>query len=73
MPAGAPGVRIQDALLTAGLNQSVVELAARYCTVRSSTFEVKVEAEIAGYKRTFHGILGRNNPRDVQVLGFYWK
>jgi general secretion pathway protein K len=73
MPAGMPGVRIQDALLTAGLNQSVVELAARYCTVRSSTFEVQVEAEIAGYKRIFHGILGRNTPRDVQILGFYWK
>jgi len=73
MPAGSLGVRIQDALLTAGLNQGVVELAARYCTVRSSTFEVKVEAEIAGYKRTFHGLLGRASPRDVQILGFYWK
>jgi general secretion pathway protein K len=72
MPAGTPGVRIQDALLTAGLNQGVVELAARYCTVRSGTFEVKVEAEIGGYKRTFYGILGRVSPRDVQVLGFYW-
>jgi general secretion pathway protein K len=73
MPAGSPGVRIQDALLSAGLNQSVVELAARYCTVRSSTFEVKVDAEIGGYKRTFHGLLARTSPRDVQVLGFYWK
>lgn len=73
MPAGSPGVRIQDALLSAGLNQSVVELAARYCNVRSSTFEVKVEAEIGGYKRTFYGLLGRNSPRDVQILGFYWK
>lgn len=73
MPAGMPGVRVQDVLLSAGLNQGVVELAARYCTVRSSTFEVEVEAEIAGYRRTFYGIIGRNSPRDVQVLGFYWK
>lgn len=73
MPAGMPGVRIQDVLLSAGLNRNVVELAARYCTVRSSTFEVQVDAEIAGYHRTFYGVVGRNNPRDVQVLEFYWK
>lgn len=73
MPAGMPGIRVQDALRSAGLNQNVVELAARYCNVRSSTFEVQVDAEIAGYKRTFYGIVGRVSPRDVQVLGFYWK
>ena len=73
MPAGLPGISVQEVLKSAMGNQSVVDLAARYCTVRSSTFEVKVEAEIGGYKRTFHGILGRNSPRDVQVLGFYWK
>ena len=73
MPAGMPGIRVQDVLLSAGLNRNVVELAARFCGVRSSTFEVQVDAEIAGYRRTFHGIIGRTNPRDLQVLGFYWK
>ncbi len=73
MPAGGPGVRIEDALNSAGLHGQAVPIAARYCTGRSSTFEVKIEAEVAGYHRTFYGILGRNSPKDVQILGFYWK
>lgn len=44
----------------------------QFCGVRSSTFEVHVDAQIAGYHRHFVGILGRNNPRDVQILSFYW-
>jgi hypothetical protein len=34
---------------------------------------VEIKAEVGGYTRTFEAILGRNNPRDVQVLTFYWK
>jgi general secretion pathway protein K len=44
----------------------------QFATVRSSTFEVHVDAHVAGYHRHFVGIIGRNNPRDVQVLSFYW-
>ena len=72
-PAGMPGIRVEDVLRSAGLNNQAVPLAARYCTVRSSTFEVQVVAEIAGYSRTFSAILGRNSPRDVQILSFSWK
>ena len=73
MPAGMPGVRVEDVLITAGLNRQAIPLAARYCGVRSSTFEVQVDAEVAGYTRRFFATLARNNVRDVQVLGFYWK
>ncbi len=45
---------------------------SQFCDVRSKTFEVKVTANIAGYKRYFAAILGRNNPRDIQILSFYW-
>jgi general secretion pathway protein K len=45
----------------------------QYCDVRSRTFEVTVEAEIAGYKREFVAIIARNSPKDVQILNFYWK
>src|ERR1041385_1367889 len=72
-PAGMPGVRVEDVLVSAGMSPQVVPFAARFCTVRSSPFEVRIDAEIAGYKRQFFAILGRNNPRDVQILGFYWK
>jgi type II secretory pathway component PulK len=45
----------------------------RLCTVRSTTFEVEVDASIGGARRTFHAILGRSNQREIQVLSFYWK
>jgi general secretion pathway protein K len=44
----------------------------QFCGVRSSTFEVQVDAQVAGYHRHFVGIIGRNNPRDLQILSFYW-
>lgn len=73
MPIGSPGKTIASALLNAGMNPNVIPQVERYFTVRSSTFEVQVDAEIAGYKRQFFAILARNSPRDVQVLNFYWK
>lgn len=51
----------------------VVRLLGQFCDVHSFTFLVEVNAEVGGYKRTFYAILGRNTPRDVQVLSFYWK
>ncbi len=48
-------------------------LLNQYCDVRSRTFEVTVDAEIGGYKRQFVAVLGRNTPRDIQILTFYWK
>lgn len=44
----------------------------QYCDVRSKTFKVDITATMNGYNRYFTAILGRNNPRDVQVLSFYW-
>jgi general secretion pathway protein K len=44
----------------------------QFCDVRSRTFEVHVDAQVNGYHRHFNAIIGRNNPRDVQVLSFYW-
>lgn len=44
----------------------------QFCDVRSRTFEVHVDAYAGGYHRHFVGIIGRNNPRDVQILSFYW-
>lgn len=60
-------------LASAGLAQGAAPALSRYCTVRSSTFEVEVNAEIGGTKQTFYAVLGRNNQRDIQILSFYWK
>jgi len=54
-------------------NYQATAQISRFCAVRSATFEVHVDAEVGGYHRQFVAILGRNSPRDVQVLSFYWK
>lgn len=59
-------------LASAGLPQAAAPMLSRYCTVRSSTFEVKVDAEIGGAHQHFRAVLGRNNQRDVQILSFAW-
>jgi general secretion pathway protein K len=44
-----------------------------FCETRSRTFQVQVDADVGGYKRTFFAVLGRNSQRDIQILSFYWK
>jgi len=63
-------------LKTAGLGEmggQAMQILSRYCTVRSSTFQVEVDAEIGGVHKKFYAILGRANPRDIQILSFYGK
>lgn len=72
-PIGSPGFSVPDALVTAGLSRQAAQYASSFFTVRSSTFKVEVDAQVAGYSRRFFAILARNSPRDVQVLSFYWK
>jgi type II secretory pathway component PulK len=43
------------------------------CTVRSSTFEVHVTAQMGDYQREYIAILFRNSGLSIQVLSFYWK
>jgi type II secretory pathway component PulK len=47
-------------------------MIAQFGDTRSRTFQVNVTATVAGYSRYFTAILGRNNPRDIQILSFYW-
>ena len=44
----------------------------QFCDVHSYTFRVDVTATVNNYTRYFTAILGRNGPRDVQVLSFSW-
>jgi type II secretory pathway component PulK len=60
-------------LASAGIPQQAAPQVQRYCTVRSGTFQVQVDAEVGGSKRTYIAILGRNNQRDIQILSFYPK
>ena len=60
-------------LAATGLNSQAVQQLGRYCTVRSSTFDVQVTAKIGDSTRVFHAILYRNSGTDIQVVGFYWE
>jgi type II secretory pathway component PulK len=60
-------------LASVGLPQQAQPQLNRYCTTRSSTFQVEVDAQIGSSKQTYYAIIGRNNPRDIQVLSFYPK
>jgi general secretion pathway protein K len=48
---------------------------ANYVDVRSLVFEVKVEAQIDDYKRTFYGIVSRNGGggQSIKCVKFYWE
>ena len=68
-PFQDPGAALQSA----GLDPQLASQAAAVCTVRSSTFEVHVTAQVGDYKREYVAILARNSGTDIQVLSFYWK
>ena len=51
----------------------VIASLNQFCDTRSKTFQVQVDVDVGGYKRTFFAVLGRNNQRDVLLLSFYWK
>jgi general secretion pathway protein K len=55
------------------VNLEAARSLAQYCDVRSRTFQVQIDAHVGAAKRQFIAVLGRNNPRDIQVLSFYWK
>ncbi|MEY2465927.1 MAG: ral secretion pathway protein [Verrucomicrobiota bacterium] len=63
-------------LRTAGMGQQggqALQVLSRYCTVRSSTFEVEIDAQIGGSHKKFFAVLGRANQRDIQILSFFSK
>jgi general secretion pathway protein K len=68
-----PYRNVQEVRRIPEVNLGTGGLLPQFCDVRSRTFEVQVDARIGNYTRKFVAILGRNNPRDVQILKFYWE
>jgi general secretion pathway protein K len=64
---------VQQVQRVPGVPMEMTRQLATFCDVRSKTFEVTIDAQVNGYKRRFVAILGRNPPRDIQILNFYWK
>jgi general secretion pathway protein K len=59
-------------LSAAGVPPQAMGLINQLCTTRSSTFKVRITAQINGYQRVYTAILFRNSPTDIRVLSFYW-
>ncbi len=57
----------------AGINPQAVAQIGQRVSVRSATFEVEVEVDISGQKRTMVALIYRGNPRDVRTLYTHWK
>lgn len=60
-------------LAAAGVDPRVVSQMSQFCTVRSSTFDVAVTAQIGQLTRVYHATLVRNTGTDIEVVGFYWQ
>lgn len=60
-------------LVNTGMNRQAVNQVMRFCTVRSSTFEIEVHVEIGQSRRTYLALVRRNGPKDVQILNMNWK
>ncbi len=56
-----------------GINPQAVPQLSRLLSVRSATFEVSVDVDIGGQKRTMVALIYRASPRDVRTLCTHWK
>ena len=54
-------------------NRDALSNAARFFSVRSSTFEVRVTASVRGQERTLVAMLQRKSPKDIKILYTYWE
>lgn len=54
---------------------AATQAMGNYIDVRSYVFQVKVDAEINGYKRTFYGIVSRQgaSAQGLKCVKFYWE
>ncbi len=66
-----PFIRIQDLAAVPGMVPELISILNRYCTVRSNSFEVKIETRLGDYRKVYVATLIRLGSRDVIVLNFY--
>ncbi len=64
-------MQIQDLALVTGMMPVMVSCLNRYLTVRSSAFEVEIDARIGDYSKRYLSTLIRLGSRDVLVVNFY--
>ncbi len=69
MPFRAP----RELASVPGFSQQAVQVLGQRFSIRSATFEVAVEVDINGQKRTMVALIYRANARDVRTLYTHWK
>ena len=68
-----PFDNVQQLQQVPGFTREAAANAARFMSVRSSTFEVRVTAEVRKQQRTLVAVLQRKNPKDIKILYTYWE
>lgn len=68
-----PFININEALGVMGADAATAAPLMRMFTIQSRVFEIKVEAQIGTYIRTFTALVDVRSPREVQTLSFGWK
>jgi len=57
-----------------GLSPVAISQISKYCSVRSSTFEVQVDVQLGKVTRQYFAVIRRGNRAgDFAILKFYWK
>ena len=56
-----------------GMRPEMLGLFQRYFNNRSTTFDVKVTAQVDQYKRTYHTLLRRVNQNQIVSLYMWWE
>ena len=62
-----------DLLANTTLGNGPAQQVARYCTFRSSTFELTVVVQVGMSERTYFALVRRNNPKDIPILSMRWE
>jgi len=64
---------VQDLERSPDVPRGAAQRWGQFMTVRSKAFEVKIDAQVGTYKRTFIAVLGRTSERQIDVLTFRWQ
>ena len=62
-----------DLLANTTLGNGPAQQVARYCTFRSSTFELTVVVQVGMSERTYFALVRRNTPKDIPILSMRWE
>lgn len=60
-------------IVNAGLPPQLVQQFLPYLTIRSTTYEVRVDVDIGQSHRTYVGLMVRTGAKDFQIVSMHWE